>query len=375
MTQKLILVAGIMLIIASFVSIVLPPGGGGGGYGDGQAVLTIKGAVKTGINLGFSDILKYKSSVKRVKTYDAQNRYSGSFEMEGVNLSDIISQDNIQKKVNDGFDRDLDMYIAVRGRSGKRALFSYGEIFLNNGVDSVILTRSARNIFPHKHEDLKPFGFDTQKWSDARESRSLDFKTCAACHNGKDQQVIFFPAGLCVYATGDTTPDRFIEDAYEIEICQIADRKIIAAANKDEMWSDSIVMDILGERSAEISLNSLSVFNRKGFTENTVGLGKGFHGKNYYEGVDMADVINAWCGAIDRTGGYFVISAADGYRSLFSAGEIFGRVNGANLFLIDRENNNELSKGSGRFRAFIKSDFFIDRSIRSIKEIYYNKIN
>ncbi len=370
MSQKLILVAGIMLIIASFVHIGLPPDGGGE-----QALLTIKGAVKTGINLGFTDLLKYKSSINRVKTYDAQNRYSGSFEMEGVNLCDIISQDNIQKKINDGFDRDLDMYIVVRGRSGKRALFSYGEIFLNNGFDSVILTISARNIFPHKHEDLKPFGFDTQKWNDARESRNLDFKSCAACHNGKDQQSIFFPTGLCVYAAGDITPDRFIEEAYEIEICQIADRKISGAANKDEMWSDSIVIDIFGEKSAEISLNALLTFNRAGFTENTVGLGKGFHGKSSYEGVDMADVISAWCGAIDRSGGYFVVSAADGYRSLFSAGEIFSRVNGANLFLIDRENNNELSKGSGRFRTFIKSDFFIDRSIRSIKEIHYNKIN
>ncbi len=371
MSQKLILAAGILLIIASFVHIGLPPDRGGGG----ETAITITGAVKTGINLTFADILKFKSCVKRVKAYDSQNRYSGSFEMECINLCDIISIDNIQKKVGDGFDRDLDMYIAVRGRSGRRALFSYGEIFLNNGFDAVVLTRSARSVFPHKHEDLKPFGFDTQKWNSARESRSLDFKTCAACHNGKDQQALFFPAGLCVYAAGDMTPDRFIEDAYEIEICQIADRKISADMKKDEMWSDSIIMNILEEKSAEITLNALSTFNRTGFTENTVGLGKGFHGKNSYEGVDMAEIITAWCGGeVDRAGSYFVVSAADGYRSLYSAGEIFNRVNGPNLFLIDRENNNELSKGSGRFRTFIKSDFFIDRSVRSVKEIYYNKI-
>lgn len=371
MAKWIVFFTGVILIIFSFVRIDFSFD-----HGDSGAALTIKGAVKNEIVLTYKDISKFKSSIKRVKIYNDAKEYAGSCEMEGVSLCDILSSANIAKKSDDGFDRELDMYVVVRGGSGRSAVFSYGEIFLNGEPGSIFLTESARNIFPHKHEDLKPFGFDAHKWIEAPASYNIDFKNCAACHNGKDQKPVYFPKGFSVYASFDRSPARFIEDVRSIEVRQIADRKIAAEKDKENMWCDSPVFNAADKKTSEISLAGLFNMPKTFFTENTVGLGKGFHGRVAFEGFDMAPILKNNCGGdIDIAKSYVVLTAADGYRSLFSAAEIFDHAAGPNLLLIDKQDGKDLQKGDGRFRAFIKSDFFIDRSVRSVREVYYNIIN
>ena len=371
MAKWIVFLTGAVLIIFSFVRIDFSADHGGSGV-----ALTIKGAVKNETVLTHKDISKLKSSLKRVKMYNDAKEYAGSCEMKGVNLCDILSFANISKRSDDGFDRELDMYVVVRGGSGRSAVFSYGEIFLNGEPGSVFLTESARNIFPHKHEDLKPFGFDMHKWTGAPASYNIDLKNCAACHNGKDEKPVYFPKGFCVYASFDRSSARFIEDVRVIEVCQIAGRKIAPEKDKENMWCDSPVFSAADKTTSEISAASLASFPRASYTENTVGMGKGFHGRIAFEGFDMAPVLKNKCaGDIDIARSYVVVTAADGYRSLFSGAEIFEHANGPNLLLIDRQDGKDLQKGDGRFRAFIKSDFFIDRSVRSVREVYYNIIN
>lgn len=371
MAKWLVFLTGAVLIIFSFLRIDFSMDHGGSGV-----ALTVKGAVKTETGLSHRDISKLKSSIKRVKMYNDAKEYAGSCEMEGVNLCDILALSNVSKKSGDGFDRELDMYVVVRGGSGRSAVFSYGEIFLNGEPGSVFLTKSARNIFPHKHEDLKPFGFDIHKWIEAPASNNVDLKNCASCHNGKDQKPVYFPKGYCLYASFDRSCARFIEDVRAIEVCQIADRKIAAEKDRENMWCESPAFNASDRATSEISAAFLAGFPKASCTENTVGMGKGFHGKITFEGFDMAPVLKSKCGAdIDIAKSYVVVTAADGYRSLFSAAEIFDHAAGPNLLLIDRQDGKDLQKGDGRFRAFIKSDFFIDRSVRSVREVYYNIIN
>ncbi len=367
MLNKLILISGALLLTISLylISVTNTDNGHSG-------IIKIKGAVKNEINLSFNDLEGIKSAARRIKIYDDKNEYLGNYELDGVALGELLSLAGVAKKTDDGFDRELDMYVVVRGRSGRSALFSYGEIFLDANFNSVILTKNARFILPDKHEDLKPFNFNDRLWHKAPGAHNIDLKNCAACHNAKDERKLYFPRGYCVYPTSDSSSERFIEDAYEIEICQIAPRAIKMEKHKENMWSESIIINICGKNSMEIWTGSLSTFYKTRFIENTIGLGKGFHGKSEFEGYNMACVLNQFCPPADYAMSYYVITADDGYRSLFSAAEIFNSSKGANLFLVDIENGAALKKGSGRFRAFIREDFFIDRCVRAVKEIHYN---
>lgn len=62
--------------------------------------------------------------------------------------------------------------------------------------------------------------------------------------------------------------------------------------------------------------------------------------------------------------GYFVISAEDGYRSVFTFSEIMNRNDQSELLLVDEDDVD-----GGKFRLFPAFDFFSDRAIKSVKKI------
>ncbi|HPG56807.1 MAG TPA: hypothetical protein PKW98_03220 [Candidatus Wallbacteria bacterium] len=364
MKKIIILIFCALIIALSFIKFDITANFGGG------SAFIIKGAVKKETAVSYGGISKLRSSVKRVKIYNEKNEYACSLEMDGVSLQDVLALAQTEKKADDGFDRDLDMFVVVRGKNGKSALFSYGEIISAKDMNSITVTKSAKHIFPHKHSDLSQTGFDMNRWTRADGYSSLDTKNCASCHDGKEQKSVYFPEGFCLFAACDASNARFVENITEIEICQAPKMTLTPEKDKENMWCEKPTLIFSGKNTVEITIDGIKSLPKFGHTENTVGMGKGFHGKLAYGGYDMAQIIkNNMQDKTETAKMYVLVTAADGYRSLFSAGEIFDSLYGPNLFLADTENEKELQKGSGKFRIFIKSDFFVDRSIRSVKEI------
>ncbi len=336
--------------------------------------IKIKGSVKNEITLGETDIAKLALTEKRVKVSGKTGEYLGSYVMKSVNLADLLDKAEVSKKADDGFNRELDMYIVVRGKDGRTALFSYGEIFLGREKGNVVITASARQMFPHKHPDLAPMGFDTKKWIDAKDSSKVDFKSCVSCHNGKELTAVYLPSGFCLFSSSDSSGARFIEGVTSIEVCQVS-RKIEKeklAKDKNDMWVEKPLLNIFDKNSSELSKGELKNLAKISHKTSTVGLGKGFHGNHDYEGKNFADFLTPACAKekADLSKTYVLITAADGYRCLFSGGEIFDSVRGVNLMLVETEDGKPLKKGDGKYKAFIKEDFFVDRAIRSVNEIY-----
>jgi len=359
-------------IIAAVLSVLLC---GSFGYCQGTAEISIKikGSVKKEIALSETDMTKLAMTEKRVKVIGKTGEYLGSYVMKSVNLADLLDMAGVSKKSEDGFDRELDMYIVVRGKDGRSALFSYGEIFLDREKGNVVITASARQIFPHKHSDLAPMGFDMQKFITAKDSANIDFKSCVACHNGKEQSAVWFPSGFCLFSSMDATGARFIEGITAIEVCQVSRNieKEKLSKNKDEMWIEKPILNLFDKSTSEVISDNLKNFAGVSYFSNTVGLGKGFHGNHNYEGKNFADILKPSCeGKIDISKMYVLITAADGYRCLFSGGEIFDSIRGVNLLLVETEDGKPMKKGEGKYKAVIKEDFFVDRAIRSVSEIY-----
>ena len=64
--------------------------------------------------------------------------------------------------------------------------------------------------------------------------------------------------------------------------------------------------------------------------------------------------------------GMICIAGKDGYRSVLSYSELFNRNDQQEFMLIK---TNEMEDG-GLFRIFAASDFFSDRAIKAVSEIY-----
>ncbi|MCE7884484.1 MAG: hypothetical protein DYH08_11605, partial [Actinobacteria bacterium ATB1] len=58
---------------------------------------------------------------------------------------------------------------------------------------------------------------------------------------------------------------------------------------------------------------------------------------------------------------HVVVTASDGYWSLFSGGEVFLSRLAENLVLVDTEDGKPLFRKSGRLKSVARGDFFVDR--------------
>ncbi|HOD41502.1 MAG TPA: hypothetical protein PKL57_13155, partial [Candidatus Wallbacteria bacterium] len=285
MKKIIILIFCALIIALSFIKFDITANFGGG------SAFIIKGAVKKETAVSYGGISKLRSSVKRVKIYNEKNEYACSLEMDGVSLQDVLALAQTEKKADDGFDRDLDMFVVVRGKNGKSALFSYGEIISAKDMNSITVTKSAKHIFPHKHSDLSQTGFDMNRWTRADGYSSLDTKNCASCHDGKEQKSVYFPEGFCLFAACDASNARFVENITEIEICQAPKMTLTPEKDKENMWCEKPTLIFSGKNTVEITIDGIKSLPKFGHTENTVGMGKGFHGKLAYGGYDMAQII------------------------------------------------------------------------------------
>ena len=66
---------------------------------------------------------------------------------------------------------------------------------------------------------------------------------------------------------------------------------------------------------------------------------------------------------------FVVVTASDGYRALYSGGEIFLSRLGENVVLVDTEDGTPLLRKSGRLKSIARGDFFADRAVRSLAEV------
>lgn len=334
--------------------------------------VAICGSVKKEAFISYEQILKYPVRRGRFKVAGNSCGYLGSFECEGADLSDLLAKAGVAKKAADGFDRELDMYVVVSGRSGSRAVYSYGEAMLSAASGGFLLSARTRPIYPHKHSDLAPLGWKKEAWTAASRSRKVDLAACASCHaEGEEKPPVYIPKGACLFpaAEGDA---RFVEDVYEISVRQApkAVEKAQASGKKEAMFVEAPALALPDGKSAPIGKELLSGLERVEFADDTVGMGKGFHGTHRYAGVPLSAVIGKVSGKRPEPALFYaLVTAADGYRCILSGGEIFMASGGRGVVLVDCQDGQPMEAGEGRYKIYVRGDFFVDRCIRSVARI------
>lgn len=303
-----------------------------------------------------------------VKLASASGGYRCTVEVEGVTLKDVLDRAEVRKKTDDGFPRPLDTFIVVRGASGAVVL-SWGEVFLT-ADGGPILAERARLVFPHHHPKLEAGSFDPEAWMDVARRDGPVGTGCASCHDGTKQIALAPPKGWFLVVPADGFGGRFVEDAGEVSVQQVG----ITVADTREAAKSIVVEvpEVVGLDGAKTQLTPARLEKEPRIERRatTFGLGRGFHGVHVSRGVDLAALLSPLLPAgTDPRSLWVLVTAADGYRSLFSGQEVLAATPGHGVLLADAEDGTPLGAGAGRYRVVSMDDFFVDRSVRQVKEI------
>lgn len=307
----------------------------------------------------------------RVKVQSPKGEFQAAWELQGVPLSEVMPEGWLKKTKPDGCDRILDLVLVCSDDQGKKSLFSQGEVYLRSGAEAVLVADRFRWILPHKHPELPEAAQAQLGWQSVA-TEAVGFRSsCLGCHGGPEPRPFRYPRGLVLAAGGDATDARLVDGLRSVEVHQTTGLPTISLekAARDTMFvEDPVVMSAgknVGSLSAYLGSETVSL----SFRDDTVGLGKGFHGRHSWRGRDMAEVLLRLTKTIDPVKGYLLVTGADGYRCAFSGGEIFlGRFPGA-VVLSDDEDQKPHGPGKGRYKVLSRQDYFIDRAVRSTLEL------
>ncbi|OPX35420.1 MAG: hypothetical protein B1H11_09135 [Desulfobacteraceae bacterium 4484_190.1] len=304
------------------------------------SVLSITGLVKQPLNLTVDDLERHRSIEVQLNEVMEDSGYHGVFYYSGVPLKTLLEFASIEKGET-AFSKKVDLAVLVRNREGKQVVLSWGEVFYRN-PGRIIVAASAIPIMP-RH----------------------DCKTCHSPEVYKSRLVqlhrkIGFPK---LVVSSDSYADRSLEGITSIEVLDLCP-KMPAKRLKKLFAPEFSITDVVRRT---LVFKDLSSYPRRAMKIKHLGEGKGYHGIEKVEGAYLRNIIDK-AGIAPDLCKIFLVSAPDGYRALFSYGEIFLDPAGERMIIADRLNGKPIEKG-GKFVLVAPGDLMADRHVKSIRRI------
>ncbi len=260
--------------------------------------------------------------------------FTGAFRYRGYSLFDLLHTFVQQKKNMETFRPVIDLYLVIENDMGEKVSFSWSEIFHTTNPHQVLIATEVAPIKPYRREVDYPVG-TTWKLVNA----------------------------------GDLFAFRSLENPVKITVHSFDDKEYTIVRDLDPMYSGAIAVLADQVFVGEIGLTSDSTQWLKYHTS-FYGMGMGYHGAKYFEGPKL---LNMMPGSFDPFDAYWnriglvCMVGADGYRAVFSYSELFNRAD--QVFPILSIPTDTLD--GGYYRMFHPIDFYADRSVKSLSEMYF----
>ncbi len=276
---------------------------------------------------------------RRVRTREVSpgGELLGTYIYYGVPVLYLLEGVAPEKTEEDVFDRPLDMKVIFSSLSGRRSVFSYGELTMVDDSRPVVLAFRREELLPTKG---------------AKEYKKNKYKGDLL--------------GLKLVCPGDGDTGRYLEDVVKIELVtpETPDGLLPALAKGKKCVSTGLTC-IDGEKAVPAVYDGVA---RKKITRwFRTGHGRGIKGTglNQAEGFSLASFLSKNFPGCDKND-FFMLVACDGYRSLFSGREIFDTKAGTEIVLLDTLNNAPPPEGPNLAPT---ADFFVDRNIRGLSHV------
>jgi hypothetical protein len=289
--------------------------------------LMVQGEVESPGAVDLNPLPLRSAAIKEIGLENGRQVFKGAFFVSGYALCDILNGRKPQKAAGNTFGPLVDMYAIVENDKGEKAVFSWGEIYHRDSLD-LLITRTEQPVYPARTKTTWPL-----------------------------------PDGPRLVCGGDLLNTRFVSNPTRITVKSYAGR--IPDVKPKDIYSPKIsvtakagswdIADIDG--SAE----------RRNCTSVLFGHGMGFKEVLSLQGYVLRDLIVGkvpWT-AENSGNSFFVVSAKDGYRCVFSGGEVMNRNDHQDLLLNDLRSTTD----GGRYTLIVPGDFFADRNVKSIEKI------
>lgn len=365
MSRRTLLPVAFSVAVSLAASLALPAGGEGAAEG-----IALTGSVKKAQFVDAASLGSLPRQRLHVKLSGPGGAYRATVEADGVALKELLERAEVAKSMDDNFDRPLDLAVVVTGRDGRKALFSWGELFLSGDSGAAVLADRVRLFLPHHHEPVEDAVFASGAWLGPEARASLEVSSCAACHDGGKLGRIDVPRGVCLVPTRDATGRRFVEDVVSIEVRQAGFPAPPRKKDLQDPWAEAPRLVLPDGKSTPLSAKATKPLPRVSGEDDAIGLGRGFRGRSRYAGASLAALLRKALPAGTDPGLLFVVvTGSDGYRSLYSGGELLLSRFPENVVLVDTEDGKPLLRKSGRLKSVVRGDFFVDRAVRNLAEV------
>jgi precorrin-4 methylase len=302
--------------------------------------LSITGLVRQPLNLTLEDLNGLDSIKVQLNELMQDGRFRGVFIYRGVPLKSLLELAHVEKEET-AFGKKVDLAIRVRGENGKVVSLSWGEVFYRN-PGRIIVAFSAQPIRPKK--------------------------TCTKCHTPEEYQPrmdqlerkILFPK---LVIDSDIYADRSLDGITAIEVLDLCPK--MPSKKMDRLHSKEL--SIMGDGIEPKTFRKLSAYPRTRMTVKHLGEGRGYHGMERLEGTYFKALLDKMNLKPDPSQ-VFLVSAPDGYRSLFSYGEIFLNPAGDRMILADKLDGKPIEPG-GKFMLVPPDDLMSDRDVKAVQKI------
>jgi hypothetical protein len=294
--------------------------------------LIVEGEIANPGKVDFSDLSKHSVIIKEtLLDSDGKDKFVGAYRYDGYSLFEVLENRILRKANAEEFNQIIDMYVEIENGRGEKVVFSWGEIYYPINLHRILIADAVSRIVPSKTGEL---------WELPDESK--------------------------IVAGNDLITERNIKSPVKITVKSFP-KSFEVKKGLSPMFSEQIKLfdhvnfagSITGypPDSLEVTFNSIFY-----------GRGKGIHSTEPFTGLMLKDILEGTFRLTRESlqKGITCIAAQDGYRCSVSFSELFNR-NDQQEFLIVKTNPDE---DGGLFRIFPASDFFSDRAIKSVSEIY-----
>ena len=293
--------------------------------------LFIDGEIANPGNIDFSELPLHSVIVKETLFDSAGgDKFVGAFRYDGYSLFDILNIRVIKKANMDEFSPIIDLYIEIENGSGEKVVFSWGEIYYPTTLHNILIASAVSRIVPSRTKELWPL-----------------------------------PKTSKIVAGADLITERNIIQPVKITVKSIRKSFPVIKGMSPMLSSDFKLY------KNDKQLGIIAKTDEKGeVTFNTIfyGRGKGIHSTTPFTGLVLKDVIGRYypVSRFSLKTGMFCLVGKDGYRCAVSYAELFNRNDQQEFLLIQTKPDED----GGLFRIFAACDFFSDRAIKSVSDIY-----
>ncbi|MFU8844984.1 MAG: hypothetical protein ACNA7V_14360 [Bacteroidales bacterium] len=302
-----------------------------------RGTLMIEGEVKNPGEINLDEFYKREVMVKE-SLYDPATgiNFIGAYRYRGYSLFDLLHPNNHDKKNAERFRPAIDLYLIIENAAGENVAFSWSEIFHTNIPHQVIIATEMAPIVPYRKEVDYPV---SKSWK-------------VVCGN-------------------DLFAYRMLENPVKITVRSFDKKEYAIEKGMEPMFSQNV--NVIFENGPSLFIDQN--YDSTGwitYYSSFYGMGMGYHEAKHFRGPALFDLVKSSVNLFDPewiAHGLVCFAGLDGYRAIFSFSELFNRTDQTNPILSVPDNPED----GGFYRIFSPGEFYADRSVKSLSEIYFYK--